>query len=82
MSTPRNRAQQPQRDPRVEANLIAKRFHEKHEFLFAGAKHRDPVDWDAMPESYRRRLRGTFEAMLRAGVVAPGVVIGFTADDE
>jgi hypothetical protein len=59
---------------RGEAQALAERFHEQHERLWQHRRDRgEPVPWVDMPETYRQRLVGTFDSMLRLGVIQPGV---------
>ena len=70
-------AEQPERPLEEQVDMIARRFHERHEQLFHRRADSGPVAWHDMPESYQRRLLGTFSTLLRSGLIAPGPVIGW-----
>ena len=69
--------EQPERPFEEQVEMIARRFHERHEQLFQRRGGDGPVAWQDMPASYHRRLLGTFSNLLRSGLIAPGPVIGW-----
>lgn len=67
---------------RDQADAIGRRFHQVYEHYWKRDRGQErEVPWDDMPDSYRRRVTGTLEMLVREGSVQPGPGLGFHQPD-